>query len=165
MAYVCVWSVLCIYMCVRTYMHLRAVSIGRILLCEWALILLSYERRRALVGGDWARRERRLRGTKKSGTSSFSRADSPVRDEHEGGWEGNLGTNSSFKKLPSAHQYTWGIRPRRERLLLSLNVLLILLEVVGKMEQYFLSLARTSLVYTQGSQAKDGTLWKPQRFP
>lgn len=35
-------------------------------------------------------------------------------------------------RVLSADQYTRGIRPRRERLLLSLNALLILLEVVGK---------------------------------
>lgn len=45
-------------------------------------------------------------------------------------------------RVLSADQYTRGIRPRRECLLLSLNAFLIILEAVGKTKQYFLSLAK-----------------------
>lgn len=77
------------------------------------------------------------------------------------------GQTQVFQDAPrvlSAHPYTWGIRPRREHLLLSLSVLLILLEAVGKMEQYFLSLARTSLAYTHHT-GKPGQRWCSVKAP
>lgn len=161
--------VLCIYTCVHAHTHLRAVSIGCILLCEWVLILFSYERRGALVGGDWARRERRLRGAKKAGNLSFSCPEKAVLTLQWGmsmkvAEKAIWGQTQVFQDAPgvlSADQYTWGIKPRRERLLLSLNVLLILLEAVGKLRwnSIFFLWLRTSLAYTLHTR-KPGQRWR-----
>lgn len=77
------------------------------------------------------------------------------------------GQTQVFQDAPrvlSADQYIWGIRLRRERLLLSLSLLLILLEAVSKMEHFLLSLARTSLAYTHHT-GKPGRRWCSVKAP